>query len=652
MKSSPLALLALLAGCGALDADPHLTKFESCEDMRSYMEDMALREARYRYAFDFDFFGGVASADFALNESAAPRGAVIQSDGTGADEFSTTNVQEEGIDEADLVETDGQFIYALAGNTLVTTLAWPIEDAMELSRVTIGAFPTGMYLYDDTVVVLSEAWPWDGTMAPLSGARLPEPGQNGRTVVTVIDVTDRTDPVVVRETWLEGELRSSRRIDERLYVVSYLDAEVSTGNDWETTLPEVKAAIREADPSDWLPWQVDSVRTGDGWDTTRGTACGCTDVWSSNRETGTLFTNVLSLDLSDPTSSFAGEGVVGEADVLYASSGALYVSYSETPDGLFRSLDDQLDTIVHKFDISDKAAHPKYVDTAQILGVVPDQFAFSEYRGVLRMATTDTDTFTTHVWTLEERDGKLERLDHLGGLAPGEELYSARFVGKIGYLVTYEVANFGVDIRDIQFGDPLFTLDLSDPSHIVAVGELVMNGWSDYIHPMDEGHLLTVGMDEDTDGRWKVAVSLFDVTDLSNPILADREILDAFSSEATEEHLAFNYFAPHDVLAMPSVATDGSWVLEVLHADTEGVSSVGRVRQDSVDEASADPWCGRIRRSVFLEDNVWAVSESGLTAAHIDAPEVELNAIPFEGLDSCWWSWGWGYNDSYYYGYE
>ncbi len=374
---------------------------------------------------------------------------------------------------------------------------------------------------------------------------------------------------------------------------------------------------------------MDNRLVGGAWQTVTGTSCGCEDTWASEAEGGTFVTSVLTLDLSDPMSDFEGSAVVGRADTVYASADNLYVAYSEWEDGLFRP-GSVIDSIIHKFDIT--GDEPAYRATAQIPGWLHDQFSLSEHQGVLRVATTDDSMgFTSGVYTLQEEEGEFVQLDYIDGLAPTEQIMSARFLGDMGYVVTFEV----------QLGDPLFTFDLSDPSNIQKMGELHIPGWSDYLHPMGEGHLLAVGME---DGQ--LQVSRFDVSDLADPQLSDRLFLDAWGSEAQWDHHAFNYFAPTQSLSMPSSSWDGAAVLEVVHADTEQLYSLGRVEQplDLVPEGYE--WCAGIRRSVVMDDFVWAVSSAGLTAAELDDPSNILATVPFEGIadpcaDGYYGGWGW-----------
>lgn len=623
----PLALVTLALGCKAKDPDPQLEAFSSCNDMERYIRGMARMEAQYDWAWSGFGFGSTDNSLVMASEDAGSMdtGSAAPTDDS-ASSYSQTNLQEADVDEDDLVKTDGTWIYALSGDYLTISKAFPTDEASFLSKIAVDGSPMGIYLVDDYVIAISQLDRYDSVPSPRSGDTV---GRDADlyTLATVIDVSDRAAPVVVRETYATGGFEATRRIGDTLYVVTY--EEMRLADDAES-LSDARKKINDLSAPDFLPWRMDNRLSGATWEVKKGEACDCTDVYASETETGTYITNVLSLDLADPLSEFKGEAVVGRADTVYASTEAIYVGYSEWTDdsGAFVSVDNQLDSVVHKFDISEGAAHPEYIATAKVPGQMYSQFALSEYDGVLRLATTEVDgdwVASASVRTLDFQQGQAIELDALTGLAPEESIFAVRFIRGIGYIVTYEQ----------QWGDPLFTIDLSDPSNIELAGELAVTGFSNYLHPMDDGHLLAVGMDEGSEG-WQLAVSIFDVTDLYNPALSTRLLLEASDSEAQSDHHAFNYFAAAEVLAIPSTNWEGESVLEVIHATTDGLSSLGQISQSAVlEETGLDPWCAPVRRSVVMDDDLWAVSEAGLTAAAILDPTTVKASVGFVGTTSC-----------------
>ncbi len=624
-RQARVALLALPpAGCVAVDPDPALFKFLDCAQMQAYMARQAEQEVLWEHRWEpGGFLSAIFGAEYEVHSYAGYA--------YPPSSYSSTNLQEAGVDEADLVKTDGSRLYSLADGNLVVSQAWPYQEAAELARVALDGTPDGIYLYGDTVVALSDVL---GAPAPRSGQGVRARDGQPLTLVTLVDVSDPAQPEVVRETYAQGSLEATRRIDDRLFVVTHHDLKLAAGAE---DVREARRLVEAAEPSDWLAWRWDHSLGVEGWSVSKDTICDCSEVWASEREGGTWLVSVMSLDLGDPLSSFAGEAVVGEVETVYASAQAIYVAATEYSYGPFPTMDDSLDTIVHAFDISAADSHPVYAASAKVTGTLSDSFALSEHEGVLRLATTEyVDTPSVQVHSLQERGGAFEHLDALRGLVEGEEIYAVRFAGDLGYVVTYEA----------WMGDPLLSFDLSDPGDIRLGGALEVSGFSNYLHPMDEDHLLSVGMDESRSGSWQLAVSLFDVSDLSEPLLSDRELLDAWGSEAQSDHHAFNYFAAQDALAIPSWALEGDPVLEVLVATPEGLEPSGQLRQDQVLEAfSTDASsCAFIRRSVIMDDLVYGVGSAGFTVAALDAPQDVLAAVPFGGLDPCndyeeivWW---------------
>ncbi|NOY25910.1 MAG: hypothetical protein GXP62_08570 [Oligoflexia bacterium] len=618
MITSLLGLLALSA-CAPVDPDIDLRPFADCDEMTRYMARMARKEVLYDYRWmpELSFLFGAGKGDMAL------------SSGSGASSYSTTNIQEAGVDEADLVKTDGTWLYSLSGTHLVVSRAWPVESLEMVATVALDGDPTGIYLYGDLVVAESTVW---GTGAPRSGVRPTHGGDSDpRTLITVVDVSDPTAPVVLREVYASGQFVESRRIDGRLFVVTYQDLSVTVN---ARNAREARRAVRRATQDDWLPWLVDNRLSGDAWDSEERTTCDCTDVWASDREGGTWVVSVLSMDLDDPSSQLEGSAVVGQAETVYASAGSLYVASSEYVEGPFPSIDSTVQTIIHKFDISASQAHPSYAASAKVLGVLDDRFGLSEYAGVLRVATTEqVGESSAVITTLAEHDGQFELLDSLDGIGAGESIYATRFTGEVGYVVTYQQV------------DPLFSIDLSDPTNIAVGGSLEMQGWSDYLHPMDDTHLLSVGMG----GDWRLQVSLFDVADILQPRLVDQQSLDAYGSESQYEPHAFNYFADQDALALPAWSRDDLPGLEVLVARPDGLSYTGRIDQEEL--LASFPGaesCAPVRRSVILEDQTVAVSNAGLTVAPLDDPQATVAVAPFTGLDPCE-RYEYSYPEEYYY---
>jgi uncharacterized secreted protein with C-terminal beta-propeller domain len=317
-------------------------------------------------------------------------------------------------------------------------------------------------------------------------------------------------------------------------------------------------------------------------------------------------------------------------------------------------------TNIHAFDVTE-AGRSTYVGSGRIDGIVLNQFALDEQDGLLRVAATTTpfrawDPATgggidqpppspeSHVYVLEEQDRELATVGHLGGIAPNEQIFAARFLPDEAFLVTFEQI------------DPLFTIDLSDPREPKLIGELEVPGFSTYLHPIADDRILAIGVGGDENGaNWNTQISLFDVTDRASPALVDAEELTADGqgwSEALYEHKAFQYFEPKKLLAVPissytfignpETGEQLAWSseLELLSVDAEA----GIERRGTIDHSrffdTESGWYGSpdVRRSIFMGDFIYALSARALTVHRLDdMSEVAAEELPLPSEPYWWW---------------
>ena len=648
-----------LAGCNTNvlpdPGDPELRRFADCGELRDYATDVvteSLLDAQYGYGW------WRGDLDAGAEDGPAADG------GGGPTDFTTTNVQEEGVDEIDIVKTDGNFIYVAQDRALHIVKSWPVADSELLSTVELSGWVQGLFLKGDKVVVFHYR-NWDDDMS--YGSR-----------VSVFDVSDRTKPVLERQIDIEGWMADGRMIDGDVYFVvnHYLELppeawELLDGRlplpevDWERAdregfdayldrlrddarrilRPEVQRLTRDLDLDAFLP----SWRDGDG------SAAGerelmheCSDIYRPKgiAQHGAL--SVVNLDLDD--GGLSATALLSTGWQIYASRDNLYVAQNSHWWWGWGSRD--LETHIHKFALS-ADAEPRYIASGAVAGYAYDQFAFSEHEGYLRVATSEMDWWWG--WGGEERDepgnnvyvleddgaGNLDVVGHVGEIAPGERIYATRFMGERAYMVTF-----------IQV-DPLFTLDLSNPRDPKVVGELKIPGFSSYLHPMADGYLLAVGMDGEDDGTINgLAFSVFDVRDPKDPQRAHYLTLDGSEwswSEALWDHHAFTYH--RNVLSVPMYewyrAREDSWFSGVVSvkATPAELSLIGRVdHRDMVRdseclwarwydyEASScydDYWYASVRRSVYIEDNLFSLSNYGLKVTDLEDPSVVHTRVLF-----------------------
>ncbi len=298
-------------------------------------------------------------------------------------------------------------------------------------------------------------------------------------------------------------------------------------------------------------------------------------------------------------------------------------------------------TSIHSFALDPASDEPvRYTASGEVPGQLYDQFSMGEHDGYLRVASNsnfwwwwdEPENPGSNVTVLQDDgNGLLAQVGQVTGISPEEQLYATRFLGDRGYLITFERI------------DPLFTLDLSDPTDPRVVGELEILGYSAYLHPMDENHLLAIGMDGDEEGNLTgLAVKIFDVEDLESPSLVDDFVIDNPAqgwswSEALYDHHAFTFH--RDVLAFPAaqVSSGQRWTagLIVLAADVEeGLTKLGEVDHADMPPINPGdyPWNATVRRSVFIEDNLFSISARGVKVNSLLHPEIEYAEAPFADL--------------------
>jgi uncharacterized secreted protein with C-terminal beta-propeller domain len=342
---------------------------------------------------------------------------------------------------------------------------------------------------------------------------------------------------------------------------------------------------------------------------------------------------VLHLDLDAAASGegdVEGVGLLADGWTVYASSRSLYVANGQSWWWWFD--DREAAAAIHKFGLGTEGAPVRYLASGEVPGFLLNQFSMSEHDGLLRVASTEFNVWSAvpqerrgSVVTVLRDDGQgtLAKTGQVRDIAPGERIFAARFLGDKGFLVTFEQV------------DPLFTLDLADPKNPRVVGELEMPGFSAYLHPVDDRYLLAVGRAEDRSGQLtELAVNLFDVADLARPRLAFQHVLARGEgewawSEALWDHHAFTFH--RGVLSVPmSLYSRDRYVSSVAVLDVdveEGIRELGRV--DHADLAGPEEWTW-MRRSVYVEDFLFSLSNVGLKASVLRDPADVVAAVPFD----------------------
>jgi uncharacterized secreted protein with C-terminal beta-propeller domain len=481
----------------------------------------------------------------------------------GGQDTSQTNVQEAGVDEPDTVKTDGTTIFAIANGTLHAI------DARAGTPRLLGTLPLGddwgarMLLRKDRALVLGSG--------PL-GARMTE--------------VDVSKPTVLRTEDVDGYIVDARMTGRTARVVVSSSPEAVYGP------PE----LREK-PSGWLPTRtVKNVRTGH----TVTRRIGCRKVRRPAVFSGAGVLTVYTVDTTKGLPAVDVDAIFTGGDTVYASPSSLYVATQ-------RWEVERANTSIHRFDISDPD-RTWYAASGMVPGTLLNQFSLSEDKGILRAASTVGfgEEAESKVTTLAHGGGRLVQRGQVGGLGRGERIYAVRFIGDVGYVVTFRQT------------DPLYTVDLADPSQPRVRGELKIPGYSAYLHPVGDDLLLGVGQEANAQGRVQgLQLSLFDVSDLARPArLQKAQIAERWSSSEVEwDHHAFLWWPATSLAVLPidSESFRGAAGYRVQRAG--GIAEIGRITHP----AGRRSWTPPVSRAVVVGDRLFTISELGVKASGLES---------------------------------
>jgi hypothetical protein len=459
---------------------------------------------------------------------------------------------------------------------------------------------------DQALVLVRESWH--------AGRGLPEPLPEDATSLpppvvgpTLLLVDLAGPPRIVSEYTVDGNLVDARAVGSVARVVVRSGPRLAfprlePGMDDAERAAAFQSVVDEAELADWLP----RYELTAGGQTSTGQV-DCTAVSRPATYTGTSMLTVLTFDLAAPV---LGDGapvsVVADGETVYSNGPSLYVAVP----------DEDGDTAIHRFDTS-QPGQPVYVASGGVDGWLINQYAMSEWDGHLRVATTSGETWfgaeSDSESTVYVLDGSLAEVGSVGGLGYGERIYSVRFTGPVGYVVTFRET------------DPLYTLNLSDPAAPQVLGELKITGYSAYLHPVAPGRLIGVGQEADLQGVIQgTQVSLFDVSDLTEPRVQAQHLEPSGRSEAEFDPHAFLWWPDLRLLVIPLVSGSESGAL-VLRADDSGFTELARLSHPS-----SGGWGNesQIRRSLVAQGALWTVSDAGL-AAHDLTTLTEVAWLPF-----------------------
>jgi uncharacterized secreted protein with C-terminal beta-propeller domain len=606
--------------------DSGLSQFGSADAFKQYLIDSALNQ--YKDLFGQHFQGRyghgiLVSPPVFFDATTAP---------AAGGSFSQTNVQVQGVDEGDLVKTDGTYIYAIAQQQLFILKAGLASDLSIVSRVPLSGNVIGEYLDGDRLTVITTTSNTSDT-GPLQAVPLyivTRPGGNygttEKTTVMVFDVANRSAPHVVQATDLDGFYISSRAIGHDVYVVTQqyfvgLPAPAYTFFNGETdyeTKDQYLARIAGHEFDLALPHYY--VHAADGSVPAQPIGL-LTDPAQIYKPESAYDNTLFSVSVFDDTSSTAGasnsvSSLGSGSTTVYASLQHLYLVRTDWSGA------NGVESQIVEFNLD--GAKVSLIATGSVPGQVVDPFSMDEQGVFFRITTTAGfgSSASNNLYVLAQSGDALDIVGRLENLAPGEKLYSTRFLGDRAFLVTYK-----------QF-DPLFAIDLSNPTNPRLAGQLQLPGFSKYLQAIDATHLIGIGLDVGPNNETaQLKVSLFDVSDLNNPKLIDTYEINpngwrwASGSEATWDHHAFSYFPEDQTLAIPIDGTytgtdyahlhSSLWVFRVdVHT---GFKLLGQIDHDT-----------QARRSLRIGDQLYSVADGSIQVHPIQDPTAAGTEVRFD----------------------
>ncbi|MFD2042713.1 beta-propeller domain-containing protein [Ornithinibacillus salinisoli] len=567
-------------------------------------------------------------------------------DDAGADSTaSDTNVQVAGIDEGDVIKTDGDYVY-FARDSDIVIASTEAENSNVMSTIEEDEFfPQEIYLQDDLLVSIGY------THEPIRELKETEtsedssgmdmaiyPSFSSQTTVFIYDISDRKKPTQIREVTFEGDYNASRLMDDHLYLIA-------------NERPPFQ--ILEEEDMEVRPFVKDTAVSNEGH------PVDFEDMYFFPESEDETYLILSSIDLSNMEKEAHVETYLGASNQMYMSENHIYIAVHKYEDNEKSSSNSTADimiarpaanTEINQFSIENGTI--SYNASTNVNGTLINQFAMDERNETFRVATTKGDSWnddeasTNNLYTF---DINLNPLGSVEGLAEGERIYSVRFMEDIAYMVTFKQV------------DPLFVIDLQDAANPTVLGELKIPGFSNYLHPLDEHHVIGFGQDTKlienennsepivrTDG---IKISVFDVSDLTNPKEKFSEVIGQsgsytelnYNHRALFKHPSENLFGFPAQLYESKMVTKGEMSYEEHKFLFEGALLYHISAEDGIelkdtithqgDVKDYPEWESEIRRIISVDDVIYTLSFDQMKAYEMNT-EKTLHTIELPKSDT------------------
>lgn len=526
--------------------------------------------------------------------------------------YSETNNQVQGVDEGDIVKTDGNYIYQLTDQKLMITKAKPAEDMKVISSVSFKEHvqPQHLFLQEDKLLVIANSWSpnlYEKNEQEFSSFKMPG---NETVVALLYDISNKEKPSLQRKVELEGQYITSRKVDSTVYLISnmYPNYWMLEENETIALTPRVKDSLT-GDAVKPIP--VENIKY-------------------FPQSMSPDYTLLTAVDMEDPKASLTIQSYLGSGNAVYMSKENLYVAVEKyMSDGWTVA-----DTDIYKFAVRD--GNITYFSSGSVEGRVLNQFSMDEHEGHFRIATTSGEAWNDEAPSsnaLYILDENMKNVGEVTDLARGEKIYSVRFMGDKAYMVTFKQV------------DPLFVIDTRDPTNPKVLGELKIPGFSTYLHPIDDHHLIGFGFDTKVvnDGKGAniepgitrngMKISLFDITDFHHPKEMDTEIIGGAGTHSylLEDHKALLHEPSRNLYGFPiSVYYEKENSQRELDFDYQGallyeitpekgiVLKAKFADQERGGKGYYEQWEDQIQRMLYIGDQLYTLSNRKVTSYSLE----------------------------------
>jgi len=624
------------------DAEVETKQFNNKEELLNFIKDSSSGRGNI---YNYKSMGGIQMvADGMMMEEsiAAPTA-------SGADlDYSETNVQVEGVDEADIIKTDGNYIYTISDKILYIIKAYPGEDAEIVSTIKFENSPSSLFVLGDKLAVFGNFYDYDYY------DKVGYIPSYGMSFFNIYDISDRTDPTLKEDYKFEGNYFRGRMKGDYIYFITTSSPDYNY--DYPTPVIIENDVVRSIVIDDVYYYDINyeypsyvNVHAINLEDTSEDISSssiiveGSQNMYMSNDNIYVTYTQRISeyelqieitMDLMENNLSSSEKTLIKKIkntdnDILsqYEKEQKIWQIFERHISRLTRDEQDELQdeveillkkklnetrylefTTVHKISVDEDEIEAE--SNGKVPGHIINQFSLDEHKEVLRIATTVSQRWsrlksgrtesTNNIYTLDE---DLEIMDEMEGIAEGEQIYSTRFIGDRLYMVTF---------RQV---DPFFVIDLSNPNNIQKLGELKIPGFSRYLHPYDENTIIGIGQEATETGRTTgLKISLFDVSDVSNPKETAKFVTEEryAQSSALYEHKAFLFSKEKELLVIPAYSYDyydegeaynGAFVFNIKEDDIK--------LRGLIDHSTSTDyyWQPAVERSLYIEELLYTKSK-------------------------------------------